>query len=783
MLPCAVFFLLSLVHSSYGRDVADDPEAINLINKYFNTLDHKNPPLYLCNEAQSFAYRLPKQLNCPLLKLDKPSKVIGITTWFNDISQNTIDGIHCYSTMTHARKSHFFFGGYSEANIVVDMPVSSDECRLMAKRQLTPTDLPMNRLHDNHFTSGIDTNVEYSWPNTNYKATQNWFYSTITISSNNVDQTIITPITTTETCSIFENKCTAVGQGIIVWEGDEFQTCRLQKGESSKCIFSDNSRISCPELQISINAIGTTEICFINVGASTQGILYSTDVKGSISPLIASTEEIMAKIIKSKNTRKPRGVGLQNILNDTETTDEVEEELPPPLIEMPKPNKPTTVILPKLEDIPAYVEYDDDSEYPTTKKDLSRNVHSTTIPTTQPTTTTTTKTTENEVIPKWRPNEQHTPSHLKPITKSNPLITALGRPLQSESNIKKTEGELNYKIPSNGTSTTDENYQQTQTVKVFTDAQVNARLQYLSEIVNKNIDYAIQLVHSTVCNQMQLMLNLLRALAEQSPNVLIRTLLSDGRYSGILSGDTLMISKCTPIHQYVFVMPNETTCTAEFPVKYMYNNEQYLGFLRPLSHELVYEPEYTTCPRQNFYFDTGDEVLLLNNRTTMTSNMPYLQLPSETDPDRKPVDIAFSSTGHVNLNRMDKSNDFYKFEKQATNPNKIDAILKSKNQGIPLTSQQLGVSEALRQLTLEPIYDFATTAFLIVVIIVVILITIRICCCCRESIWKALTKCCKFTCCTLFRLFFKKRPTVTPSIEETEEEEPIFEEPTPKLKQ
>lgn len=880
-LGISIHILLLYTLQIMGTQENDDPESTKLINTYFNTLDHKNPPLYICNEAQSFSYRLPKQISCPLLKLDKPSKVVAITLWYNAVGQHTVDGVHCYSTKTTVRKSYFFFGSYSESTETVDMPVSAEECRLMHKRQMSPTNLPMNRIHDNAFSTMLTASVEYDWPNTREETIQNWYYSTVTISSNNVDQTLITPISLTETCSIFDNTCHTIGMGIIVWEGDRFQTCRLQKGASSLCLYSDEERITCPELQISINVLATIEICNFPMGGSSQGIMYSTDVKGSINEEIVTTEEVERIIQKSQSSRKTRETKQPKIIPKFEET---EDESLPPLKqhnERSTTPKPTPKPTPNLQNIPKYMEDSEETEdvidyrepiipeqqykpikeskplKTTTEKPTTKNLTQlipttnaygmTTKPIISKSTTQTppvrTKTTPTTNKPIELPKKEvplggssiqlHNLSSNSPPTFQKELLSgikldSLGGIIlqkqeirsnpQDKTDIKQFEHILDYGEPiidepydpdhydDNKTKTKTEqkqtiNYKSPQEisniekkhkpseqyqapaggVSVFTDAQVNARLQYLFNIVNSNIEYAIQLVHSSTCLAQQTTLNLLRALAESSPGILIRTLLSDGRYTGQLSGDTLMISKCIPIHQYVFMMPNESTCTVEFPVKYIYNNQQYEGWMKPLSHEIVSEPELTACPRQNFYFDTGDDVILLNNKTNVNAHIPILQMPNDKDEKRKQVEIAFTSTGHVNLNQFDKSNDFYKFLKQTTSPNKIDAILRKHYMGSPLTPQQMEISQTLRKLTLDPIKEMVAKGMAIIAIIIVFIIMIKILICFRKAISQCMFKICCLPCSMIYKKLSGRQQLPT-SINE-QELRPMIRENTTKPQQ
>jgi len=137
-----------------------------LIDLYLHTLSAKPIPLYLCEDAPSFTYRIPKNIKCDLLPLEGASSKVKVTFWYTDVERARIDGYYCYATLTYIRKSHFFFGGYSESRTDTAVPVSPSECARMARTSKSPRNDPMVRLEDNTFGTNLPMDLDYDWPMT-----------------------------------------------------------------------------------------------------------------------------------------------------------------------------------------------------------------------------------------------------------------------------------------------------------------------------------------------------------------------------------------------------------------------------------------------------------------------------------------------------------------------------------------------------------------------------------------------------------------------------------------
>lgn len=81
--------------SRFGRNCFRRKHLQNLIAmimgdplvNLFDTLEPKSAPLYSCNSwIDGIKYRIPKKMDCPLVDTEKPSAIVNVTLWFEDIS-------------------------------------------------------------------------------------------------------------------------------------------------------------------------------------------------------------------------------------------------------------------------------------------------------------------------------------------------------------------------------------------------------------------------------------------------------------------------------------------------------------------------------------------------------------------------------------------------------------------------------------------------------------------------------------------------------------------------
>jgi len=277
----------------------------------------------------------------------------------------------------------FFFGSYSETITETTLPVDADTCSLMVRRMMSPKNTPLLRIRDDAFGTQEVSKLEYSWPHTLEEHVINYYYNVITVSANNVDEQLIAPVPLLAPCHIYDNKCKTSDNGVLIYEGAEFQVCRLLRGASSKCLYSDNSRISCPELSIAINQLPTSTICGANIGTSGQGILWTQDLLNEVNGEVATTDQV------DLLTRPERSLGKRR-----QVPDFASEQIQPLYVSTratstrrPLPNIPedSYKILGQEEVLPLW-------------QDRSALIRMTPLPTSLPTLSTTTTTTTPENI-------------------------------------------------------------------------------------------------------------------------------------------------------------------------------------------------------------------------------------------------------------------------------------------------------------------------------------------------------------------------------------------------
>jgi len=299
---------LTLVSSTLGTSTPDilHPTIQNLFQK----LEHKHTPLFLCKGwASGLLYKIPPPINCPLLAETQNSTVKHVTFWWHDITKAQITSYECYRITTVVRKSYFFFGTYSQDKKSNRHAVTEAECRYMIWKQKTLTGLVMSEEIEGFWATTEPTEVEYSWPHTIIKEVDNYYYVTLQISVNNLDNTIISASKLTEKCTYHKGIC-QTENGILLWLSSDYNPCRLVKGQSTTCLVTNN-RMSCPKLQIAISHISTSRICDLNIGHSAQGVMFSQDPNDEPFEGIAYTSDKEQKINGKKSKRSTKQLKIK----------------------------------------------------------------------------------------------------------------------------------------------------------------------------------------------------------------------------------------------------------------------------------------------------------------------------------------------------------------------------------------------------------------------------------------------------------------------------------------
>jgi hypothetical protein len=289
----------------------EDQRSIELNNKYFASLQEKLTPLYYCNPnvLSSILYRLPKTLNCDYLKLDKPSKVVPVTLWFDSPGLESTPAHLCQATTTFAYKDSFFFGGYAEKTTVEEKYVTEHQCQEMIKSKVSPDGDTLHQIAPTIWTTKNEITIDFKWPNYYEETIVNYMVSLISVTRSNSDDNVITSIPVTETCPFKKGVCRGLDKSVIIWDQKLSPNCRLTKGPSSLCLYSQSDdRLTCPELTISVTNTSRISLCNLLLFTSFQGIIYTTDLSGEIDDITATTSMVDRMIRLQAHDRRRREI-------------------------------------------------------------------------------------------------------------------------------------------------------------------------------------------------------------------------------------------------------------------------------------------------------------------------------------------------------------------------------------------------------------------------------------------------------------------------------------------
>ncbi|CAL8129843.1 unnamed protein product [Orchesella dallaii] len=184
------------------------------------------------------------------------------------------------------------------------------------------------------------------------------------------------------------------------------------------------------------------------------------------------------------------------------------------------------------------------------------------------------------------------------------------------------------------------------------DAFINAKFNYLYEVVGKNTKHAIQKVMQEVCKANQRTLDTVRYMAETGhPTLITRYVFGDSSYKAAFAGDIVTIWQCTEIQRYKFLLREE--CMLEWPVSYIHNGIIMEGFVVPLSHTIISIPTRRPVPCMEFYFDTGHVVYHLSNEGATVVHLPTLPKPGDDHKELKYFpDLSFKSGSGFDITEL-----------------------------------------------------------------------------------------------------------------------------------
>lgn len=346
------------------QPIAANLKKHDIAYKYFSSLDSKQTPLYYCNEAiaSNLLYRLPNSLTCEYLKLNIPNRVVPITLWYDTPALQSTTAYLCRATSTFAYTDVQFFGSYAENEKTTDKYVSESVCRDIIKTKVSPDGDKLEQIAPTAWTTKNEVTIGFNWLRRNEQTITNYMLSIITITRSNVDDTVITTVPLSHTCPFDQGNCRGQDQSILLWDQDLATTCRLTKGASTLCLYSESDeRLTCPELTLAMTGIIPTEICDITLFTSQQGLLYTTDIVDDIGNLTATTSMV------DRLTRVKIHVVTKRqipIFNEPEIAKDAEKKLPSGPI--PKSTHDEILPTPQIPNFMGeeYIQPQDDSKIP-----------------------------------------------------------------------------------------------------------------------------------------------------------------------------------------------------------------------------------------------------------------------------------------------------------------------------------------------------------------------------------------------------------------------------------
>lgn len=131
----------------------------------FDTLEPKSAPLYSCDSwIDGIKYRIPKKMDCPLVNTEKPSAIVNVTLWFEDISVLKVTAYECYAITTTNQKNWFFMGGSFEETKNTKSTVNPSECKHMVNTKNDPQGGKLERIRDGQLGTKKSPEGDWTWP-------------------------------------------------------------------------------------------------------------------------------------------------------------------------------------------------------------------------------------------------------------------------------------------------------------------------------------------------------------------------------------------------------------------------------------------------------------------------------------------------------------------------------------------------------------------------------------------------------------------------------------------
>ena len=249
---------------------------------------------------------MPHQIKCPILPQKTASEVVQITPWYESATATPIQAYECYAKEKKQIRKFGAFRTPIDSFQENYFPISKEDCWKMVTDKTSPYGEQLQRLNDGFF--GTKNQIEiglFRVPvpfTTTTDTAVNFYFLSMKMSVSIDGQETQTTTQLQEKCPPTKGFC-KTSLGLLVWKPEHTFTCRLEKGESTKCVKTDN-RISCPEIELSITGITTIQLCNMTLGTSEQGIHFTADFSRQFNNKIAFTGHLVAT--KSRKTRSAK---------------------------------------------------------------------------------------------------------------------------------------------------------------------------------------------------------------------------------------------------------------------------------------------------------------------------------------------------------------------------------------------------------------------------------------------------------------------------------------------
>jgi len=246
------------------------------IDKYFSSLDSKDPPLHVCTGiSDGILYRIPPFKSCELPRHPNHTTAAEITIWWEDIEQQKLKGQECYATRSNVTCFYGLLEGCDYTySITEKVELSIKDCKeIVAMKSKGGKKLQLIR-------EGFWSTEDYSVPEGSFwypqKLTRiNYYVKTIVLTVNSADNNIMSLTGTVEPCAATKGLCKTT-DGWLLWEVGSIRKCNVKRGQTTVCLKTEDV-LSCPDVEMSLTISKPTYLCGKLVSMSKEGVMFTSD--------------------------------------------------------------------------------------------------------------------------------------------------------------------------------------------------------------------------------------------------------------------------------------------------------------------------------------------------------------------------------------------------------------------------------------------------------------------------------------------------------------------------